>query len=143
MWPSSQFTADLVTFTEEILHGKLYFLCSQIQAFWFSARLIIWKIFRKSSETLICRKDADSCFCIISDFGCKTNYALAKIKKSSILIILKYHLWPHDLFQFCMYRKIHRYKQNEDNRDLNRVRPSNAFIIYLNRFLSFFGSLFK
>ena len=28
MWSNQQFPADLVTFTEEILHGKLHFLCS-------------------------------------------------------------------------------------------------------------------
>ena len=28
MWPNSQFPADLVTFTEKILNGKLHFLCS-------------------------------------------------------------------------------------------------------------------
>ena len=28
MWPNPQETADLVTFTEEILNGKLYLLCS-------------------------------------------------------------------------------------------------------------------
>ena len=28
MWPSSQFPADLVKFTEEVLNGKLQFLCS-------------------------------------------------------------------------------------------------------------------
>ena len=28
MWPNLQVTVDLVTFTEEILHGKLHFLCS-------------------------------------------------------------------------------------------------------------------
>ena len=28
MRPNSQFRADLVTFTEEILNGKLHFLCS-------------------------------------------------------------------------------------------------------------------
>ena len=28
MWPNPQFLADLVTFTEEILNGKLCFLCS-------------------------------------------------------------------------------------------------------------------
>ena len=28
MWPNPQETPDLVTFTEEILNGKLYFLCS-------------------------------------------------------------------------------------------------------------------
>ena len=27
MWPNHQETADLVTFTEEILKGKLHFLC--------------------------------------------------------------------------------------------------------------------
>ena len=36
MWPNLRFPADLVTFTEEILNGKLHFLCgaSQFQA-WF------------------------------------------------------------------------------------------------------------
>ena len=28
MWPDPQETGDLVTFTEEILKGKLYFLCN-------------------------------------------------------------------------------------------------------------------
>ena len=27
MWPNPQFPADMVTFTEEILDGKLHFLC--------------------------------------------------------------------------------------------------------------------
>ena len=29
MWPNPQEAADLVTFTEEILNGKLLFLCSE------------------------------------------------------------------------------------------------------------------
>ena len=28
MWPNPQFPGNLVTFTEEILNGKLHFLCS-------------------------------------------------------------------------------------------------------------------
>ena len=28
MWPNPQETVDLVTFTEEIINGKLHFLCS-------------------------------------------------------------------------------------------------------------------
>ena len=28
MWPNPQIPADLITFTEEILNGKLHFLCS-------------------------------------------------------------------------------------------------------------------
>ena len=31
MWPNPEFPADLVTFTEEILRGKLRFLCSDIR----------------------------------------------------------------------------------------------------------------
>ena len=30
MWPNTQDTADLVTFTEENLNRKLHFLCSEI-----------------------------------------------------------------------------------------------------------------
>ena len=30
MWPNPQFSADLVTLTEEILNGKLHFLCHEI-----------------------------------------------------------------------------------------------------------------
>ena len=33
MWPNPQETADLVTFTEEILNGKLHFLCSVVSGF--------------------------------------------------------------------------------------------------------------
>ena len=33
MWPNPQFPADLVTFTEEILHVKLHFLCSANSTF--------------------------------------------------------------------------------------------------------------
>ena len=30
MWPNPQLPADFITFTEEILNGKLHFLCSDI-----------------------------------------------------------------------------------------------------------------
>ena len=30
MWPNPQFSADLVAFTEEMLNGKLHFLCSEL-----------------------------------------------------------------------------------------------------------------
>ena len=35
MWPNPQETADLVTFTEEILNGKLHFLCRDTKDFCF------------------------------------------------------------------------------------------------------------
>ena len=39
MWPNPLFPADLVTFTEEILNGKLYFLCSVNQWVYYIAGL--------------------------------------------------------------------------------------------------------
>ena len=33
MWPNPQFSADLVTFTEEILNGKIHFLYSDTLIF--------------------------------------------------------------------------------------------------------------
>ena len=40
MWPNPQETVDLVTFTEEIRYGKLYFLCSGA----FKLPVVVWKI---------------------------------------------------------------------------------------------------
>ena len=34
MWPNPQETVDLVTFTEEILNGKLSFLCNDKKELW-------------------------------------------------------------------------------------------------------------
>ena len=34
IWPNTQFSADLVTFTVEILDGKLHFLCSDVLPGW-------------------------------------------------------------------------------------------------------------
>ena len=41
MWPNPQKTADLVTFTEDILNGKLHFLCSVIDLVTFTDEMLI------------------------------------------------------------------------------------------------------
>ena len=43
MWPNPQETADLVTFTEEILNGKFNFLCS---GFWLFLRIFITDVWK-------------------------------------------------------------------------------------------------
>ena len=48
MWPNPQETADLVTFTEKILYGKLHFLCSA----WH--KLYIHKMFRGDPRCFTC-----------------------------------------------------------------------------------------
>ena len=60
MWPNPQFSADLITFTKEILKGELHFLCSvqtcidyessmlQDQVDWYlypKASIIVWNSF--------------------------------------------------------------------------------------------------
>ena len=44
MWPNSQESANLVTFTEEILNGNLHFLCSDVSDIVFN--IIIRAVFR-------------------------------------------------------------------------------------------------
>ena len=39
MWPNPKETADLVTFTKEILNGKLHFLCGVIVKAMFNSEL--------------------------------------------------------------------------------------------------------
>ena len=41
MWPNQQESADLVTFTEEILNGQLHFLCSVLHVM---TKSKIWRI---------------------------------------------------------------------------------------------------
>ena len=44
MWPNPQETAHLVTYTEEILNGKLHFLCSVIWIGYGICDLLIWLV---------------------------------------------------------------------------------------------------
>ena len=59
MWPNPQIPADLVTFTEEILNGKLHFLCS-----------VMWT--KLALKPLICRFGASKLI------ECKINYPLSE-----------------------------------------------------------------
>ena len=58
MWPNMQKTADLVTFTEEILNGKLF--CAVMLAFqYFSQKIILIDVWQSpeynSSEAILQR----------------------------------------------------------------------------------------
>ena len=46
MWPNPQKTADLVTFTGEILNGKLHFLCSVNTYHWIFIPVIMSHIIK-------------------------------------------------------------------------------------------------
>ena len=51
MWLNSQFSADLITFTEEILNGRFHFLCSVRITFYAG----IW---RKGSSGVLVNHDS-------------------------------------------------------------------------------------
>ena len=48
MWPNEQFPADLVTFTEGILKGKLNFLCSVMNYAALDDVFSIWEAFLRN-----------------------------------------------------------------------------------------------
>ena len=56
MWLNPQETTDLVTFTEEILNGKLHFLCSLIES-WNYAKLQNWGFKCLKNFSLVIRND--------------------------------------------------------------------------------------
>ena len=78
MWPNSQKTVDLVTFTEEICNGKLHFLCSDSLVLYYTQfsnnpykKLWISKAANAKSDTHVFKK-TKSCwqharFCALSN----------------------------------------------------------------------------
>ena len=61
MWSNPHGTADLVIFTENILNGKLHFLCSDI-CVWVKFDKITWKVFntiKKGKKSSSCEKDVE------------------------------------------------------------------------------------
>ena len=66
MWPKLQFPAEWVTFTEEILNGKLHFLFSAIETFWNNYSFLrIWVTFTEEilwNESTIAKCERDIYF---------------------------------------------------------------------------------
>ena len=72
MWPNPQEPADLVTFIEEILNGKLHFLCS------------VWCVLENrfmSAESLAASLDI---FPNILQLKCVTPYYIDKIRVAAV-----------------------------------------------------------
>ena len=73
MWPNPVFSADLVTFTKEILNGKLHFLCNaRLGAVKFdiprrSFTVIKSKVFLRKTPVLECLFD------LVANLFCKIH----------------------------------------------------------------------
>ena len=53
MSPNLQILADLITFTEEILNGKLHFLCSGVLLFLYACKQVLRKIYGYITEEFL------------------------------------------------------------------------------------------
>ena len=86
MWPNSQKIADLVKFTEEILNGKVHFLCSEYAEDYFDAKSKI----RPWNHCFV--------FSAYMSFGYQTRYIILDcvfilhLKQDSIYVLEKYLL---------------------------------------------------
>ena len=86
MWPNQQETADLVKFTEEILNGKLHFLCCV-----FTVILIEVNVTRSLGEEYIYWCSSASCsdelYCICRKILCRPA---SLVKKTRLLFFWKF-----------------------------------------------------
>ena len=107
MWPNPQVPANLVTFTEEILYGKLHFLCS---AYAGSRKLSMMELFLKNSWRLW----AVNCF-----HKYVSSYMFDRVLNTHVVVhrMRRYHIsfaWPHpvkymskpDCFQWLWWYSI-------------------------------------
>ena len=99
MWPNLQFPADLVTFTEEILNGKLHFLCSVrslkvclIKSYFCWQFVILWNDLLYKKENFCCLF-----FSLIfkSNFSCRGQIIVTRSNKQTKLLKLSF------LFLLC------------------------------------------
>ena len=99
MWPKPQFswyvtaqkkeTKDLVTFTEEILNGKLHFLCSEIYGTWTSYFCPSLSLIQFSHGTFWNVRTTFFIFVVLSFFS------LILTKDSSILSCVSKSIFPY------------------------------------------------
>ena len=99
MWPKPQFswyvtaqkkeTTDLVTFTEEILNGKLHFLCSEIYGTWTSYFCPSLSLIQFSHGTFWNVRTTFFIFVVLSFFS------LILTKDSSILSCVSKSIFPY------------------------------------------------
>ena len=82
MWPNQQETADLVKFTEEILNGKLHFLC-----YVFTVILIEVNVTRSLGEEYIYWCCSDELYCICRKILCRPA---SLVKKTRLLLFWKF-----------------------------------------------------
>ena len=117
MWPNPQETATLVTFIEEILNGKLNFLCSEISIihlwlFWDSKCFVpffhlekLWKTGQHRLLTWLVERSAH-----ISPLDCHLIFRLTVSINSLFMII-------NSLFIIHAFHTIHKFPSYQQNKN--------------------------
>ena len=130
MWPNPQQTADLVTFTEEILNGKLYILCTvtttkiELLCFFrsshrrFSVRKGILRNFTKFTGKHLCQSLLFNTVADLRPEFCKVfkNTFFYRTLPNDCFCFVKFHM------HFLLFLRLHNYfEHNLPNRDLAEI----------------------
>ena len=86
MWSNLQFPADLITFTEEILNGKLHYLCSVKRIFNKLARFLFRSRFNFTAPSDIIQMKLFCVFLIFSYFNFSVKMLLPEIALNRMLV---------------------------------------------------------
>ena len=86
MWLNPQFSADLVTFNEEIYNGKLHFLCSGSGS-WYTATPH-WRDLFIASNFLTCKQYLLLLVCINEEWGFRNYFSIVFTDVKKIVDLL-------------------------------------------------------
>ena len=98
MWPNPQFSADLVTFTEEILNGKYDFLCS--------GKCQLWNLFHSGDtfQYIFCMLVKKNLWILPLRY---VVLCLSLVLSVHLLLMFSQRFWNHKSCYMCL-RYLHQ-----------------------------------
>ena len=120
MWPNPQFPADMVTFTEEILNGKLHFLCSDLLTNYITVLAIQtkeWPYLTKSK----------SINCDILEFSDAVVTKILQYGDNNLAFSFKFDNWLRHIYQNILWLHFNQ-----------RIRNKKHYLAFLLAFLFFY-----
>ena len=112
MWLNPQDTADLVTFTEESLNGKLHFLCSAVENLFSPAKNLCFPVYIYSNQSRIFFRQQ-----------------IIFIFRSRFILTIWEHIYTN--WEFIFTRKINSYCKGPDSTPGGRILAINFFSFFL------------
>ena len=116
MWPNPQFPADLVIFIEEILNGKLHFLCSDLET---------------TSSTFLSKFSAEIFLSqIINYWGSIFTLYLTWGMFSLVCVLSGARTFFLSFLLFSLFLSVFYLADTNDSQDSREGRGNNCFFVY-------------